>query len=76
MGHLTDLARLIVAVFVGVMLAILVFIAISRSPGHDDIFQRQQMIEDQLRYMSCLLLIEPADRIPDAVAACQVTPPE
>jgi hypothetical protein len=67
---------MVVAVMVGVLLAVAVLIAVSRSPGHDEIYNRQQMLEDQLRYVSCLLLVPPEERVPEMVAACQVVPEE
>lgn len=43
-----------------------------RDVNHIEIVERQDALDDQLRYISCLLLIEPQDRDPSAVAECQV----
>jgi hypothetical protein len=64
----------VLTVIVGVVLTLALISVVSSTPGHDEIYNRQQMVEDQLRYISCLLLIAPEDRIPEAVAACQIVP--
>jgi hypothetical protein len=69
-----ELARMIVAVVIGVILALILFVLASRSPGHNELYQQQQMVSEQLRYVSCLLLIPPDERVPEAVAGCQITP--
>ena len=45
-----------------------------RASTHDQILHRQDQIDAQLVYISCLLLLEPVDRTPAAVADCQLTP--
>lgn len=62
----------IATVIVGVLLTLALISVLSSTPGHDELHNRQQMIEDQLRYISCLLLILPEDRVPEAVAGCQI----
>lgn len=72
-----DLSRMIssvLTVIIGVLLTLALISVLSTTPGHDELYQRQDRIEAQLRYVSCLLLIHPDDRVPDAVAACQLDP--
>ena len=71
---LTRLISQILTVIIGVVLSVALISVLSTTPGHDEIHQQQQIIEDQLLYISCLLLINPDDRVPDAVAECQVNP--
>lgn len=52
---------------------ILVWIGIATTSG-PSINDRLDRIENQLAYVSCLLLITPEDRIPEVVAGCQVFP--
>jgi hypothetical protein len=74
LDDVSTLARTIVAVVIGIFLAIAVLTVVSSAPGHDELFERQMVIENQLRYVSCLLLIPPDEQTPEAVAACQVSP--
>lgn len=72
-----DLSRLIssvLTVIIGVLLTLALISVLSTTPGHDELHQRQQIIEDQLQYISCILLIAPDERIPENVAACQLDP--
>lgn len=72
-----DLGRLIssiLTVIIGVLLTLALISVLSTTPGHDEIHQRQSVLEGQLRYISCLLLIPPDSRVPEAVAECQVNP--
>lgn len=46
--------------------------ATGRSVPHERLEQQLTVVTRQLEYVSCILLIPPEDRIPDAVAACQV----
>lgn len=69
-GSLTVTA---LTVMVAVLLALALFSVTSASPGHRELHQRQEMMEQQLQYISCLLLID-GERTPEAVASCQVTP--
>ena len=74
LGDVSTLARTIVAVLIGIFLAVAVLTVVSSAPGHDELYERQMVIENQLRYVSCLLLLPSDERVPEAVASCQVSP--
>jgi uncharacterized membrane protein len=74
LGTVTNLVSSVLTVIIGVILSLVLISILSTTPGHDEMFQRQTVIENQLRYVSCLLLIPPDERVPEAVAECQVTP--
>lgn len=68
------LASEVLTVMLGVILTLIIVTLLARQPGHDDIYARLEVMEHQLQYVSCILLIPPADRLPDNVAACQLDP--
>ena len=74
MSNLTDMAKAVVAVMIGVLLTIMILVSLSSSPGHSDIFARQEMIEQRLAFISCLILNTPEERTPEAIAECQAIP--
>jgi hypothetical protein len=65
---------MVVAVMIGTLLLLILFFALSDEPSDQAIYDRQEQILHQLAYVSCILLIPPDERIPEAVAACQVAP--
>lgn len=69
-AELSNLARTVIAVIIGVVLAVAIFVALSSSPDHRDLYERQERIENQLQFLSCLLVAEVPDA--SAIAACQV----
>lgn len=74
MSSNTDrVARALLAVGTILLVAIIVinlwFVAASRTGQLSD---RIMQIEDQLTYISCLMLIGDGERTPEAVASCQV----
>ena len=71
-SNLAELARTVIAVIIGVVLALILITVSTGAPGHPELIEQQQMNNRQLQYISCLLLIPPEDRIPEAVASCQV----
>lgn len=68
--ELSNLARTIVAVIIGVILAVTIFVTLSTSPDHRDLYARQERIENQLQFLTCLLVAENPDA--PTIAACQV----
>ena len=74
LDDVSTLARTVVAVLIGIFLAIAVLTVVSSAPGHDELFERQGRIEQQLTYLTCILLIPSEHRGPEAVASCQVSP--
>ena len=63
-------------IFAGISTVVLILILIwalvasARAPSMQD---RLDLLEDQNDFIVCLLLVEPPDRSPDAVAACQTS---
>lgn len=76
-SNLTDLAKAIFAVIIGVLLSIVILIQIGNEPGHDDLLGQQQMILDQQRVMLCLMLYPEEQRQnPEVLSSCQSSPLE
>ena len=69
-----DIAKITIGVVISLVIVFTLLVAVSNQPTHDDLSARQTMMEEQLRYISCILLIPPDDRVPEAVAACPVRP--
>lgn len=71
------LARWALIVIAGVLILAVglgIFSAVTgRSVSHNRLEERIIQLEDHLQFISCLLLIAPEDRLPDAVAACQIS---
>lgn len=68
------LASEVLTVMLGVILTLIIITILARQPGHDDIYDRLEVMEHQLQYVSCVLLIPPDERLPDNIAACQLDP--
>jgi hypothetical protein len=73
-SSLTDMAKAVLAVMIGVLLTIIILVSLSSSPGHSDLYIRQQMIEERLAFIACLILTPPEERTSVAVTACQAVP--
>ena len=74
-ANVTDLAKAVIAVVIGVLLSLVILIQIGNEPGHDDLVSQQNMILDQQRLMLCLMLYPEEQRqTPEVLAACQATP--
>lgn len=70
--HLSGLVIWFTGIGMALLLGLIVFALLRSGPSHEDILEHQRIVEDQLAYISCLLLIEPADRVPEVVAGCQL----
>ena len=66
------LIQLIIGVMVGTLLTVIIIALVSPAPGHRDLYEQDQIIQQQLAYMTCVLLIPPDERIPVRVAECQM----
>lgn len=70
--HLGHLVTWFTGIGMALILGLVIVALIRGGPSHEDLLERQDTIEGQLIYISCLLLIEPEDRTPEAVAQCQL----
>jgi len=60
----------VASAFLGMVLVIVLLVLVSDEPGNQEIYDRQSQMLDQLHYVSCLLLVEPGERVPEVVAGC------
>lgn len=60
------------AIGMAILLSLIITAFVVGGPNHEEILEQQIRVEQQLTYISCLLLIPPEERIPEAVATCQV----
>lgn len=61
--------------FVVVLFALLIFSLVTGGArSHEDIIERIDHAERQLSFLSCIVLTQPADRTPEAITACQISP--
>lgn len=71
MTRVGSVAISVLTVIVGILLTLALISVLSTSPGHDEIANKQIVIEEQLRFVSCLLMVPPDDRTPEVIANCQ-----
>lgn len=56
---------------VALLVVLLWLVSLITDPiSHEDLDERLTSIDNQLSYVACLLLIEPPDRSPEAIAGC------
>ena len=60
----------VASAFLGMVLVIVLLVLVSDEPGNQEIYDRQSQMLTQLNYVSCLLLVEPGERVPEVVAGC------
>jgi hypothetical protein len=73
-SSLTDMAKAVLAVMIGVLLTIVILVSLSSSPGHSDLFARQEILEQRLAFVACLILTPPENRTPETISECQAAP--
>jgi hypothetical protein len=71
---LLDLIRTVIAVVVGVVLVLVLLFVVSSGPTDQELYDRQEQMMDQIQFLTCINLLTPFQRSPEAVAACQVAP--
>lgn len=64
----------VATVVVGVLLTVALISVVSSTPGHDELHNKQIVLETQIRFLTCLIMIPPEDRTADVIAECQVPP--
>jgi hypothetical protein len=68
----SDLAKAVIAVILGVLLSIGILIAISDDPSHQMLLDQQDLMIENQRVVLCLMLFDEEDRgSADVVATCQ-----
>ena len=60
----------LIASFLGVVIALLVVVLLGGAPGHNELYDRQAQMSNQINYLSCVLLLDPGERVPEVVAGC------
>lgn len=73
MSRVGSIAVSVLTVIVGILLTLSLISVLSTTPGHDEIANKQIVIEEQLRFISCLLMHEPEARTPEVIANCQAS---
>ena len=65
-----QMMAIVVAAFLGTAIAVAVILVIARPPGHEELFERQTEISNQINYVACLLLVPAENRVPEYAASC------
>ncbi|MCI0679659.1 MAG: hypothetical protein L0Z63_11550 [Actinobacteria bacterium] len=73
-GRALKIAVYTLVVLMAFIVSLIIWSWLARTPSHEEILEHQVTTEAQLAYLSCLLIIHPDQRTPEAIAGCQINP--